>query len=83
MAAGKSSTKVAQIVHVGSHTLMGIAMGLAFALITARQVVFGIREAIEQSDAPAAWMTDFATTCTVAFGVAATLTGMILIGVED
>jgi ribosomal protein S8 len=52
MAAGKSSTKVAQIVHVGSHTLMAIAIGLGFALITARQEVFGIREAIEQSDDP-------------------------------
>lgn len=82
MAAGKSSTKVAQMVHVGSHTLMGIAMGLGFALITGRQEVFWIREAIEQSDARAAW-TDFATTCAVAFGVFATLTGVILISAED
>jgi hypothetical protein len=68
---------------LGSHTLMGIAMGLAFAMITARQEVFGIRAVIEQSDAPAASMTDFVTTCAVAFGVVATLTGMILIGAEE
>jgi hypothetical protein len=82
MDARKSSTRVAQLVRLGSHTLMEIAMVLAFALITARQEVFGIRAVIEQSDAPAAWMTDFATTCAVAFGGFATLTGAIMISAE-
>jgi hypothetical protein len=78
----KTTTRLVQLARLGSHTLMGIAMGLAFALVTIRAEVFGIRVAIEQSDLPAAWLNDFVMTCAMAFGVLATLTGVILTSAE-
>jgi hypothetical protein len=78
----KMTARLVEAARLGSHTLMGIAMGLAFALVTIRAEVFGIKSAIEQSDVPAAWLNDFVTTCAMAFGVLATLTGVILTSAE-
>jgi hypothetical protein len=61
---------------------MGIAMALAFVLVTIRAEVFGIRAVIEQSNLPLAWLNDFVTICAVTFGVLATLTGVILSSAE-
>jgi hypothetical protein len=78
MRARKPSKRVGVLVRTGNHTMMGIAIGLAFAFVSKRAEVFGIKALMEQSDAPATRLIDFAITCAIAFGVVATLTGMIL-----
>jgi hypothetical protein len=65
------------------HTAMGIALGLAFAFLLTLLDTFGVTALIGHSADPKATMIVFVGSFTLAFGVGATLTGLIFMVMEE
>jgi hypothetical protein len=66
------------LLEIASHTAMGVAVGLGFAFLTTHVTGFGVATLIGYSRAPDAVMLMFVGTCTIAFGIGATLTGLAI-----
>jgi hypothetical protein len=66
------------LLEVASHTAMGLAVGLAFAFLATHIGALGIVTLISYSHAPDAVMLMFVGTCTLGFGIGATLTGLAI-----
>ena len=66
--------KPSVLLGLASHTAMGIALGLAFALVLSFADAFGIMGLIAHSADPRTTMIVFVGSFTLAFGVGATLT---------
>ena len=64
------------LLEVASHTAMGV--GLAFAFLATHISALGVATLISYSQAPDAVMLMFVGTCTIAFGIGATLTGLAI-----
>jgi hypothetical protein len=71
------------LLEVASHAAMGVAVGLAFAFIVTHVTALGIAALINYSPAPDATMLMFGGTCTITFGIGATLTGLAITLTED
>jgi hypothetical protein len=72
------SVKPSVLLEVASHTAMGMAVGLAFAFLAIHITPLGIATLISYSQAPDAVMLMFVGTCTIGFGIGATLTGLAI-----
>jgi hypothetical protein len=70
--------KPSLLLEVASHTAMGVAVGLAFAFLATHVSGFGVATLINYSRAPDAVMLMFVGTCTITFGIGATLTGLAI-----
>ena len=68
---------------LASHTAMGIAMGLAFAFVLTLIDRLGVMALIDHSADPKTTMIVFVGSFTLAFGVGATLTGLVFMMMED
>jgi predicted MFS family arabinose efflux permease len=66
------------VLEVASHTTMGVAVGLAFAFLAIHITPLGIATLISYGQAPDAVMLMFVGTCTIGFGIGATLTGLAI-----
>jgi len=66
------------LLEIASHTAMGVAVGLAFAFLAIHISPLGIATLISYSRTPHDLMVMFVGTCTIAFGIGATLTGMAI-----
>jgi hypothetical protein len=66
------------VLAVANHAAMGVALGLAFALILVWTPFFGVLALIDLSDDPQTTMATFLGTVVVMFGTGAALTGFIL-----
>jgi hypothetical protein len=75
--------KPSLLLEVASHTAMGVAVGLAFAFLVTHITALGIATLINYSPAPDAAMLMFVGTCTITFGIGATLTGLAITSTED
>jgi len=71
------------LLELASHTAMGIAVGLAFAFVLTLIDAFGVMAQINHSADPRTTMIVFAGSFTLAFGVGATLTGLVFMMMED
>ena len=67
--------KLSLLLEVACHTVMGIAVGLAFAFLATHITALGIATLINYSLAPDAAVLRFVGTCAMTFGIGATLTG--------
>lgn len=65
------------------HFAMGVAIGLAFALVLATDQRFGIRELIMRSATPEASLLVLLGSFGAMFGIGATLTGFALIMMDQ
>jgi len=70
------------LLEVASHAAMGVALGLAFAFVATHISPLGIATLINHSRAPNAVMLMFVGTCTICFGIGATLTGLAITLIE-
>ncbi|MGY0569908.1 hypothetical protein ACTGJ9_001590 [Bradyrhizobium sp. RDM12] len=61
---------------------MGVAVGLAFALIVIHITPFGIATLINSTLNPEATFLMFVSTCATTFGIGATLTGLVITLIE-
>src|SRR6202043_1972127 len=75
--------KPSLLLEVASHTAMGIAAGLAFAFLAPHITPLGIATLINYSPDPDAVMLMFVGTCTISFGIGATLTGLAITSAKD
>jgi hypothetical protein len=75
--------KPSLLLEVASHTAMGVAVGLAFALLLTHITALGIVALISYSPAPNATMLMLVGTCAITFGIGATLTGLAITLTED
>ena len=75
--------KPSLLLEVASHAAMGVAVGLAFAFIVTHVTALGIAALINYSPAPDAAMLMFVGTCTITFGIGATLTGLAITLTEN
>jgi hypothetical protein len=66
------------LLEIASHTAMGVAVGLAFALLAIQIEPLGIAALISYSHAPRDVMLMFIGACALAFGIGATLTGLVI-----
>jgi hypothetical protein len=66
------------LLEVASHTAMGVAVGLALAFLATHISALGVATLISYSQAPDAVMLMFVGTCTITFGIGATLTGLAI-----
>jgi hypothetical protein len=66
-----------------SHTAVGIAVGLAFALLATHITAFGIATLINDSPTPDVVMIMFVGASAMTFGIGATLTGLAITLTED
>ena len=73
-----ASIKPSLLLEVASHTAMGIAVGLGFAFLATHVSGFGVATLISYSRAPDAVMLMFVGTCTITFGIGASLTGLAI-----
>ena len=73
-----ASIKPSLLLEVASHTAMGVALGLGFAFLATHVNGFGVATLISYSGAPDADMLMFVGTCTITFGIGATLTGLAI-----
>jgi hypothetical protein len=71
------------LLEVASHAAMGVAVGLAFAFLLTHITAFGIATLISYSPASESAMLMFVGTCTMTFGIGATLTGLAITLTED
>ena len=78
-----SPKAVTRTLALAGHAMMGVALGLAFALLTTRSDTYSIRPVLMALDPTGFRLTDFTVTCALAFGVVATLTGLALILGEE
>src|ERR1700758_1649766 len=75
--------KLSLLLEVACHTVMGIAVGLAFAFLATHITALGIATLINYSPTPDAVMIMFVGTCAITFGIGATLTGLAITLTED
>src|ERR1700757_439676 len=75
--------KPSLLLEVASHTVMGIAVGLAFAFLATHITALGIATLINCSPTPVVVMIMFVGTCAITFGIGATLTGLAVTLTED
>jgi hypothetical protein len=75
--------KPSLLLEATSHTVMGIAVGLAFAFLATHITALGITTLINYSPTPDALMLMFVATCAITFGIGATLTGLAITVTED
>jgi len=75
--------KPSLLLEVANHAAMGVAVGLAFAFIVTHVTALGIAALINYSPAPDAAMLMFVGTCTITFGIGATLTGLAITLTEN
>jgi hypothetical protein len=68
---------------LASHTAMGVAMGLAFALILTVADPSGIMNLINHSITPGMNLTIFVGTTVLTFAIGATLTGLVFMMTEE
>jgi hypothetical protein len=68
---------------LASHAAMGIAMGLAFAFILTLIDTIGVMTLINHSADPKTTMLVFVGSFTLAFGIGATLTGLVFMMMEE
>jgi hypothetical protein len=73
-----ASIKPSLLLEVASHTAMGVAVGLGFAFLATHVSGFGVATLISYSRAPDAVTLMFVGTCTIGFGIGATLTGLAI-----
>lgn len=65
------------------HFAMGVAIGLAFALVLAMDQRFGVRELILRSASPEVSLLVLLSSFGAMFGIGATLTGFVLIMMDQ
>jgi hypothetical protein len=70
-------------VKLAAHSAMGVAMGLAFALILTIADASGIFTLIKPSDTPGMTLAMFVGTIVLTFATGATLTGLVFMVSED
>ena len=75
--------KLSLLLEVACHTVMGIAVGLAFAFLATHITALGIATLINYSPTPDVVMIMFVGTCAITFGIGATLTGLAVTLTED
>jgi hypothetical protein len=75
--------KPSPLLEAASHTAMGIAVGLAFALLVTHISAFGIATSIGHGPPSESTILMFVGTCTITFGIGATLTGLAITLTED
>ena len=75
--------KLSLLLEVACHTVMGIAVGLAFAFLVTHITALGIATLINYSPTPDVVMIMFVGTCAMTFGIGATLTGLAVTLTED
>jgi hypothetical protein len=75
--------KPSLLLEVACHTVMGIAVGLAFAFLATHITALGIATLINYSPTPDVVMIMFVGTCAITFGIGATLTGLAVTLTED
>ena len=75
--------KLSLLLEVACHTVMGIAVGLAFAFLATHITALGIATLINYSPTPDVVMIMFVGTCAIIFGIGATLTGLAVTLTED
>jgi hypothetical protein len=73
-----ASIKPSLLLEIASHTTMGVAVGLGFAFLATHVSGFGVATLISYSRVPDAVMLMFVGTCTIGFGIGATLTGLAI-----
>lgn len=71
------------LLELACHSLMGVALGLGFALVLTLIDAFGIATLIAHSFEPRMTFAVFVGTFTLAFGVGATLTGFVFTMMEE
>ena len=71
------------LLELPTHFMMGVALGLSFALLLTLIKTFGVEELIAHSEAPSMTMFTFAGAFGLMFGVGATLTGFVFALEED
>jgi hypothetical protein len=71
------------LLRLGGHAAMGFAMGLAFALALTLIDAFGVTALVASSADPSTATVILVGTCALTFSVGATLTGFILLMMED
>jgi hypothetical protein len=75
--------KPAALLELAGHTVMGIAMGLAFAFVLTLVNAFQVTDLIAHSADPRTTMIVFVGSFTLAFAVGATLTGFVFMMMDD
>ena len=75
--------KPSAVLKLASHAVMGVAMGLAFALVLSLIDKYGLVNLIDHSADPETTILEFVGTLVLTFGIGATLTGLIFIMTED
>jgi hypothetical protein len=75
--------KPSVLLETASNMAMGVAMGLAFALVLTHITALGIATLIDQSPAPDTAMLAIVCACVTMFGIGATLTGLLFRMTKD
>ena len=75
--------KPSLLLELASHATMGVAVGLAFALLVTHIAKLGIATLISYSRDPTATLVMFAAGCAMTFGIGATLTGFVITMTEE
>jgi hypothetical protein len=79
-----SALRIASMLtELASHTVMGVALGLAFALIILAVDQYGIAGLINQGAAQATTRLEFVGFVVLAFAIGVTLTGLAFMLTED
>jgi hypothetical protein len=71
------------LIELVSHTAMGIAVGLAFALILLTVDQYGLASLVNHSEAPETLRLEFIGVMVLTFAFGATLTGLIFMFTEE
>jgi hypothetical protein len=71
------------LLKLATHAAMGVAVGLAFALLVTHITQLGIAALISYSLNPSATFLTFVCTCATTFGIGATLTGLAITLTDD
>lgn len=75
--------KPSVLLEIASNMAMGVAMGLAFALVLTHITALGIATLIDQSPARDTAMLAIVCACVTMFSIGATLTGFLFKMIED
>jgi len=70
--------KPSLVLELASHAAMGVAVGIAFALLVTHIPPLGIATLISYSLDPAGTLQMFVGACAATFGIGATLTGLVI-----
>jgi hypothetical protein len=71
------------LIELASHTVMGIAVGLAFALILLAVDQYDLASLIDHSEVPETTRLEFVGFVVLAFAIGVTLTGLVFMLTED